>query len=71
MIISKSVAQKDEEIDGLDKDGAEERTYTSDLDRILAEKEDTDGYEESRVTFQTVSTKKKRSKAISNNKNYP
>ena len=71
MIISKSVAQKDEEIDGLDKDGAEERTYTSDLDRILAEKEDTDGYEESRVTFQTVSTKKKRSKAISNNKNDP
>ena len=71
MILSKSVAQIDEEIDGLDKDGAEERTYTSDLDRILAEKEDTDGYEESRVTFQTVSTKKKRSKAISNNKNDP
>ena len=42
---------KDEEIDELDKDGAEARTYTSELDRILAEKEDTDGYEESRVTF--------------------
>ena len=60
---SKSVAQEGEEIEGLDdQDGAEERIYTSELDRILAEKEDTDGYDASKVSFKTVSTKKSKRK---------
>ena len=60
----KSVAQNYEEIDGLDQNGAQERMYASELDRILAEKEDMDGYDATKLSLKTVSTKKSRKKDI-------
>ena len=38
--------------------------YASELDRILAEKEDMDGYDVAKLSLKTVSTKKSRKKDI-------